>query len=152
MFVARSELRGKLSILRCCSFLRTVKITKTQLDKLKQKYPGFPLTEFESYRLPWGKRPAFDFLHRVNLKFSLEVQWKADDWKLYPFYLWPVSNLGIMSAEIPKYQDLLSSTKEILNELTVKVITPTKLESVRKLLDLNVDKIKKLVKKNWWYC
>ena len=62
--------------------------------------------------------------------------------------MWPVSNLGIMSAEIPKYQDLLSSTKEILNELTVKVITPTKLESVRKLLDLNVDKIKKLVKKN----
>ena len=132
-------------------FYDIVKITKTQLDKLKQKYPGFPLTEFESYRLPWGKRPTFDFSHRVNLKFSLEVQWKADDWKLYPFYLWPVSNLGIMSAEIPKYQGLLSSTKEILNEPTVKVITLTELESVRKLLDVNVDKIKELVKKIWWY-
>ena len=58
-----------------------------------------------------------------------------------------MNNLGIISAEIPKNQAALRSTKEILNEPTVKVITPSELESIRKLLDVNVDRIKELVKK-----
>ena len=74
IFAALRTVRGCGSVLRQAIHIRRNKIPYKYLSKLRAKYKGFKLTEFDQYAFP------------STLTYTY---WLNNNLHTYPYYLWP---------------------------------------------------------------
>ena len=119
-------MRGYGSILRQTNHIRRIKIPDKYLAKLRAKYKGFKLTEFDQC--------AF---------LSTLTYWLRNDLHTYPSYLWPNFQFGIFGPYVKIYNKIFKSNYAIFDRSMTYTWTKKKLEEIK--VDNNVIEIKNLI-------
>ena len=101
-------MRGYGSILRQANHIRRIKIPDKYLTKLRAKYKGFKLNEFDQYAFP------------STLTYSY---WLGNDLHTYPYYSWPNFQFGIFGPYAKKYDKIFKSNYVIFDRSTTYPLT-----------------------------
>lgn len=129
--VAPETFRGSSydSVVNLGKYVKTVKLTESQINEIRKTIPNFPITTFEEYTFSTT-------INKNNI-------WGASDINRYPYYNKPSNAHNQFITSQSAFTKILNSSNTILNNNETVTLTAAELVTLRTELRKNVIEIQK---------
>ena len=131
IYVAPETFRGSSydSVVNLGKYVKTVKLTESQINEIRKTIPNFPITTFEEYTFSTT-------INKNNI-------WGASDINRYPYYNKPSNAYNQFITSQSAFTKILNSSNAILNNNETVTLTAAELITLRTELRKNVIEIQK---------